>query len=546
MIGLASAEECLALDAKVQSGWRLGEGLLMESASVRLALALSPLLEEIRRSARPTRIVAVAGGANNGGDALALLRHLSFAGFGPCLALVTEREPKALAARQASSLAAGGIPVLRWNSGEGRAALAGADIILDGISGTGLSGPLRGEAAELLAAVNEARSARSSGPGDSPLVVSIDLPSGFRDGAGASEPRIRADITLSIEPRKLCLYAPMLRPLAGGIIPVDNVFPQAEGPDRQLALLETADIEGLRRPPPPSAHKGERGRLAIFAGSPGMSGALFLAARAAQAAGTGLVTLFLRDELFEALRAASPELLGGAILRPESAAPQELSRNDAVLAGPGWGRDASRLPLLAFLLDSALPLVLDADALRLLPETGFSSRKSALLLTPHPGEFESLSGKAAEEFLASPLEALAAVSSRLRATVLLKTASSWIMGPGARLGVIDGNEAGLGVAGSGDVLSGLIGGILAGFARASGKASRGEDFDADAFDAAALGSLVHLEAGRRLRGREGWFEASRIVAEAAAILGKPVAGAFGQDSRPALDPRGERGYSPRA
>ncbi len=546
MTRLASTDDCLALDAKVQTDWRLGDGLLMESASVRLALALSPLLEEIRRSGNTTRLVAVAGGGNNGGDALALLRHLSFAGFGPCVALVPEREPKPLAARQALSLVGGGIPLFPWNTEEGRAALAEADIILDGIAGSGLKAPLSGEMAELVAAVNEARMAGNRGRAEPPLVVAIDLPSGFRDGAGPSEARIAADISLSIEPRKRCLYAPALRPLAGKIIAVEDVFPRRDAPSRPEILLEASDIAALRRHPSPSAHKGLRGSLAIFAGSPGMTGALFLASRGAQAAGAGLVTLFLGDEMFEALGAAPPELLGGAILRPESAAPRELSRHDAVLAGPGWGRDGSRLSLLKTLLDAEFPLVLDADALRLLPEIGAFSRKAALVLSPHPGEFEALTGRPKEDFLASPYEVLGELSAKLRATVLLKTASSWIAGPGGLLGVIDGREAGLGVAGSGDVLAGLIGGLLAGFTRSGRDSEGGLGFGNDAFEAAALAALVHLEAGRRLRRREGWFEASRIPAEAAIILGLPEAGAAAPDGGPALDPRVERGYSPRA
>ena len=520
MISLLRSAEALSLDEEVDRAWKLEAGILMESAAQRLARVVIGEIG-LPRSRPLRKMVAVIGTGNNGGDALALIRNLAFAGYRDLVVLVPNRELKSLPARKAISIAAGGIPLLHWDSPEGRQALASADLIIDGIAGTGLSGPLSGELADFVMAINDA----------GPEVFSIDLPSGLRDEASPEEPRIRASVTLSIEPRKLCLYAPSLRPFAGRIIPIDGVFPQDrctpelswpvqhEGEKATACLLGSADIPGLCGQPSAWTHKGGRGRLAIFAGSPGMAGALFLAARAAQAAGVGLVTLYVRDELFESLRAAAPEFIGGAILRPESKYREELSRHDAVLAGPGWGRDASREPILSFLLDSTIPLVLDADALRIYSEVPRGSRRAALILTPHPGEFEALSGLSSLLALASPQRSLAELSRRSGACVALKTATTWLMAPDGRLRVVDGGEAGLAVAGSGDVLAGLVAGLAAGYA------TRETPLPIeDAFGALCLAVLVHLEAGRSLRKAEGWFEASRLVRKAAEILGRPRKG----------------------
>jgi len=511
MTSLVDASEALALDGSVERSWSLGPGLLMESAAVRLSIGIEPLVAR-GAGGRVRKIVAVAGGGNNGGDALALLRHLAFSRTGDVAALVPSRELKALAAGHAASLAAGGIPLWRWNSTEGRRALAEADIVIDGVVGTGLSGPLSGEAAAMVAAIN-GRAEMSDGAAQ---VVSIDLPSGFRSGCGVDDVRVDADFTLSIEPRKLCLYAPALRPSAGEIVAIDGVFPKMDSGDSRAALLDASDIAALRLHPQPWIHKGGRGRVAIFAGSPGMTGALLLAARAAQAAGAGLVTLFVRGELFEALKAAGPETIGGAIVRPEASALGDLGPQDAILAGPGWGRDDTRTALLSFLLATRIPLVLDADALRTLPNATRIERDAPLILTPHPGEFEALSGRPTGSVLASPHEALADVASAYRAIVALKTATTWIMAPDGRLRVVDGREAGLAVAGSGDVLAGLMAGLLAA-ALAGGNRANAEK---EALRAASLAALVHVEAGRALRSRGGWFEASGLVRPAAALLGR--------------------------
>ncbi|MBL8968265.1 MAG: hypothetical protein JNG85_14760, partial [Spirochaetaceae bacterium] len=198
--------------------------------------------------------------------------------------------------------------------------------------------------------------------------------------------------------------------------------------------------------------------------------------------------------------------------------------------------DADHLALLRSLLAAGLPAVLDAGALRLLPLSaaeGFAAR-APLVLTPHPGEFEALSGQPAAEVLADPAPALLEVARRFGAVVVLKAAVTWIAAPDGRLSVRDGLDPSLACAGSGDVLAGTIAGILAGEAA---RASRRPAHTGDrvpprapdpaptaaagletAFRAAGAAVLAHSLAGQRARGRRGWYEAGALVDEIARVL----------------------------
>jgi NAD(P)H-hydrate epimerase len=379
-------------------------------------------------------------------------------------------------------------------------------MLIDGIAGTGLRGGLAGQSLELV------RHAAAS----TKRVIAIDLPSGFRDSAAAGDSILPAFWTLAIEPRKQCLYAPGLRPLAGRIVPVGGVFPIDASFESRVGLFEDTDWTAQSVDVPAAAHKGQRGRLAVLAGSPGMAGSALLAIRAAQASGAGLVTLFVESGLFPALAAASPEVLGGAIVRPELAFEAESPGHNAVLVGPGWATSEEHGRLLASLLASGKPLVIDASALRLLARLEPGAASSALVLTPHPGEMAALAGYDIEHILSDPAAVLPALARRWRAAVILKAATSWMADREGGLRVLEGNEAGLGVAGSGDVLAGVVAGLLAGFAARSPGST-----DDLASKALGLAAFAHLRAGRRARAELGWFNAVDLIPRIASSLGLP-------------------------
>ena len=509
MIALVGTGEAARLDSATARDAALSPLLLMEGASLRIWTRLEALLREDGRLAgRKGPIVALAGGGNNGGDALAVLRHARFAGFRDLGAILLAEKGGELYETQLASLRALDIPLVPWH-GQGekaRALLKSALVLIDGIAGTGLGGPLRPEAANLV---------REIQPGTVPILA-LDLPSGLGDAYVPENPVLSATWTASIEPRKACLYFPSARELAGSILPIRGVFPVDAVLDPQAQLLEEADLPGLLPRFPASAHKGRRGRLGLLAGAPGMVGAAAYAASGAAAAGAGLVTLFADSGIYPGLAGASP--VGGlspTVVRPLPGSALGLDGQDALVVGPGWGQSPEKARILAEILNSALPVVLDADALRLLPRAGDGTKPGPgpRILCPHPGEFEALSGVSPSRALANPLSCLPEVAAAWGGIVILKSHVTWIASPDGRIAIWEGLEPGLGTAGSGDVLAGLAGGFLA--ALCAGLSGPGGL--AEAFQAACAAAVVHGLSGRAARLKRGWFTASDLAQEASLL-----------------------------
>ena len=522
---LVSAAEASRLDAEVAASCRLPPLILMENAAVRLWAAVEHVLPgpAAEDGAAPGAarsaclIAALAGPGNNGGDALAVLRQARFAGWSRLAAILLADRQGELAEIQRASLEAMGVELVYWRENPGRAKtlLAESSLVVDGVTGTGLKGVLRGPAAELVQAAND-----SGRP-----LFAIDLPSGLGDGYEAGGLVVAARWTASIEPRKACLYFPAARRAVGEILAIEGVFPLDALPASRVLLLEEGDLPALCPRPPADAHKGSRGRLAVLAGSPGMMGAAGLAVAAATAASAGLITLHADDEVYPALAAGKlPETLAAAIIKRLPAGAEDLAelRADAILVGPGWGRSPVKARLLEAVLESGVPAVLDADALRLVApilSSGLRPRAS-LVLTPHPGEFEALSGLPADAILANPAAQLSRLAAEWRAVIVLKSHVTWIAAPDGRLAVWDGLEPSLATAGSGDVLAGLAAGFLAGLVD-SGRAETGQVGTEAAWRAAQAAVIAHGMAGRRARASRGWYAAGALVEEAARLILPP-------------------------
>ncbi|MDR1411739.1 MAG: hypothetical protein LBI91_06015, partial [Spirochaetaceae bacterium] len=296
---LASAEEARALDGEASGSWGLSPFALVEAAGRNCARRLA---EWAGGSAERLRVTALAGPGNNGADALVLLRALVLEhGLLPrnAAALLSrlpgpgEISPRAGAAR---ALEAMGVPVRPWDKA-GEALLKPSNIVVDGIAGTGLSGPLRGVPLDMAEALNRAReNAGAEGgagaPGERPLVVSVDVPSGICDAFRPPWPVVSADAVLAVGPAKLALYKPAARCFAGAVLPVGGIFPPALV--EKHCGAELIGWEGARNLIPavaPDACKYDRGVAEIRAGSAGSAGAARIAAKGAQAAGAGLVRL---------------------------------------------------------------------------------------------------------------------------------------------------------------------------------------------------------------------------------------------------------------
>jgi NAD(P)H-hydrate epimerase len=368
----------------------------------------------------------------------------------------------------------------------------GAGLVVDAIFGTGTDRELGEPYVSAVEAIN-----RAGAP-----VVAVDLPSGLHADTGAVLGRcVRADRTVTFGRTKVGLWVGAGPDHAGVVDVVDIGLAAATGDDglATVEIPDAADLAGLWPTRRPGDHKGSSGHLAIVAGSAAMTGAAVLACRGALAAGCGLVTLIATSAMRARLAALPPEVMildggDGDVL----GAWPDLSRFDAVAVGPGLGggrtlEDAVRDAIGRAWTQDARPWVADADAL---PAT--RATDAPRVITPHPGEAGRLLAMSAADVERDRV----GIALRLtpRGTVVLKGRHSVIADRGARPSVNPTGSPALATGGSGDVLTGIVGALLA-----RGVGPR---------DAARLGVFVHGLAGDRLWARrtDGWT-AGDVAAE---------------------------------
>ena len=509
MISSAGAK---ALDADAAANWGLNSFALVEAAGRACAQAFCRAFPAGERRS----FAALAGKGNNAADALVMLKALILGGYAQssaCLVVTPQVAAAAASAEGKTPLSEAmlsarkmGVPVMRWDAADAAAiahTLSHYDVIIDGITGTGLVGPLRDTALEMMEAAAAARHS---------CVVSIDIPSGNYDGWRAGSPIIAAHATLALEPQKLCLYTPSARPYAGNIIPVGGVFPPAlvdQYREAELAAWEAASARIA--PVAPTAYKYERGVVEIRAGSAGAAGAARLAALGAQAAGAGLVRLIVDPSLYPVVAPACSGVMAAPDEGGEGAAHGRFAPNAALL-GPGWGRGEDRPCLLESYLPrekDGLPLVLDADAIALAKDMTFNGN---VLLTPHAGEFAAYTGLSKDAILNDPIPALRRFAKERNVHILLKSHVLYAASPDGRIGIIDGMSPALATGGSGDVLAGFCAAIAARSA-----ASAQKPFDGYACACAAASLLIKAAKSDAVAG--SFFDPAELVRPAAAIAG---------------------------
>ncbi|MDR1899919.1 MAG: hypothetical protein LBQ55_07930 [Treponema sp.] len=514
---LISAEASLALDAEASADWSLHPVALVEAAGRLCAHALVKYLHSVHGSALP-RVVALAGSGSNGADAMVILRSLILSGHAaPSSAVVINRlptadetNPRALACRALGKMK---VSVLLWDGDEGEGAgrrsedlIAQADLIIDGIAGTGVRGALTGAAAEMAESLRGLRERRRDGP----LVISVDLPSGNSDNWQPGMPIVQADAVLAIEPQKLCLYLPAARKYAGTILSVGELFPPALIKKYEGTLLVNWDTASPLIPPVnPWAYKHERGVVEIRAGSPASPGAAKIAARGAQAAGAGLVRLVVDPSIHTALAAGAGGIMVAPDIPGKNGGEDERFSPNALLLGPGWGRGDDRAEPLRRALEGearGLPLILDADAIAMVRDRRFHGNA---LITPHPGEFAAYTGVSKETVLAEPLLLLRKTAAEKQIFILFKGHVLFIVSPEGQMGVVDGMTPSLATGGMGDLLAGFCAAIAARMRRTK------KGFDGFACAAAAAALLVKAAGSPALGGR---FTDPLEIADEAALL----------------------------
>jgi hydroxyethylthiazole kinase-like uncharacterized protein yjeF len=414
------------------------------------------------------RVVVLAGGGDNGGDALFAGARL--ARRGACVVAVAAGG-RAHEAGAAALRAAGG-RVGGAGDPDVPAVIAAADIVLDGLLGIGGRGGLREPYAGLADLVAGARNApgRPGGPAGArgaagPLVVAVDLPSGIDADTGRVEGcAVRADVTVTFGTWKPGL---LISPGAdhAGVVELIDIGLAPYLPAPTVAGLQAADVAALIRRPATDSDKYRRGVLGILAGSDRFTGAAALAVGGALRGGAGMVRLVSAEQAVPVVRQHWPE----ALITVTGVGPQAgqevaaAGRVQAWVAGPGMGTDEAARLRLAAVLATDLPVLVDADGLTLAAaEPALLDRPAPTLLTPHAGELGRLLGADPADVAARRLEHARAAAERFGAAVLLKGSTTVIApaGDGAVL-VNSTGTSWLASAGTGDVLSGLAGALLA-------------------------------------------------------------------------------------
>jgi len=429
---------------------------------------------------RSRKIVILCGKGNNGGDGLVVARLVHQAGVRPEVLLFAAPESvKGDAAvnlkrwRETRGSLEGVTTEAEWASR--RDVLSGADIILDALLGTGLSGPVHGLLADVIADVNRARRGGAT-------IVAVDIPSGLASDSGASPGEsVRADFTVTFTAPKVGLVLPPNCERVGGLL-VRSIGSPAEllddNPKLKLHWLEPGEFRNLPLRRQASAHKGDYGHALIVAGSRGKTGAAVLAAWGALRVGAGLVTVATPRNAQPIVASLLPEMMTEALDGTESdtiAASNldygrlaTLMKGRSVLAmGPGITTHAETQQFVrAVLAECSLPIILDADGLNTFAGQAEGLKKRAapfLAITPHPGEMARLRGSSTKEVQSHRLETARESAAQWNVYVILKGYRTIVAAPDGRAYINSTGNPGMASGGTGDVLMGILTGLTAQF-----------------------------------------------------------------------------------
>lgn len=491
---VVTVAEMRAIEQRAAADYGLTPAILMEHAGRSIAEHLrGHLTGGQRRALAGQRVLVLVGPGNNGGDGRVMGRYLSQWGASVTYYAWKERQ-----------IEAAGAPVPD-DAGHSalRAAIGAADVVADALLGTGHARPLDAHMAAVLALVREERARRPT-----LLVLAVDLPSGLNADTGALDPgTLAADLTVTLAfPKAGLFFFPGAAAL--GVLRVGSIgLPPQLRASTRLEMMNRSLVRTLLPARPLESHKGTYGQVLVLAGSSLYVGAAYLATAAAARVGAGLVTLATIAERapFYATMMAEATY---ALLPPTSAPPEEraaaviaaLRGRQAAVIGPGLGQDDATRALLRLVLDG-IPglsdaerprLIVDADGLNNLArvERWWERLPAWSVLTPHPGEMARLRG--GQPVSAGGPDRLDVARDAARAwghVVVLKGACTLVAAPDGRVRVNWPGNPAMASAGTGDVLAGAVGGLLA--------------QGVEPFDAASAAVYLHSRAGLRVRARQG-------------------------------------------
>jgi hydroxyethylthiazole kinase-like uncharacterized protein yjeF len=443
---ILSAKQMREADAFTISSQSIDSFSLMERAAAKCAEWIS----QNYHSGRP--FLCICGNGNNGGDGLCISTILKSKGY-TVRAIVLHKGNRSLDFTKAyNSAKEGRVLIEELNEGD-KLPIGNDVVIIDAIFGTGISRPAEGWFAECIQAINNSQNE----------IVSIDLPSGLNADAPTSGIKVRARHTLTFQSPKLAFMFAENAESTGNFHVLDiglspEYFDKAVAPE----FLEREYISSLIKDRKKFSHKGDFGKSLLIAGSLGKMGAAALAAKSCLRSGAGLLTVHVPRCGYEVIQTLVPEAMctidKNADIITDAG---DVSKYTAIGIGPGIGTDDSTSDfVLSIIGKTKQPMVIDADALNIL-----SANKSALaklspanVLTPHPGEFERLAGKSANDFERYKLQREFCETNNV--VVVLKGAYTCIMVPGGKTYFNSTGNPAMAKGGAGDVLTGMILGFL--------------------------------------------------------------------------------------
>ncbi|HEX6357733.1 NAD(P)H-hydrate dehydratase [Actinophytocola sp.] len=428
MLGVWTTEQVRAAEDRLLA--RTPEGALMRKAAFGLAVTAAAMLRELTGGTAGRRVTLLVGAGNNGGDALwagAFLRRRSVAVTAVLLS-PDRAHPEGLAA-------------FRKAGGRVSSSLDDPDLVIDGIVGLQARGPLRPAAAALVEAV------------DVPILA-VDLPSGVDPNTGAVDgPAVRAAVTVTFGARK---PVHVLNTTHGGEVRLVDIGLDPELPDPDLITLTADDVGYAWRFPGPSDDKYTQGVTGVAAGSATYPGAAVLSCGAAVLATSGMVRY--AGYAADVVRGRWPELIATGTV-------EDAGRVQSWVVGPGLGTGQAGRNVMATVLDEAVPTCVDADGITLLASNPslWDARDpdAPVVLTPHDREFARIAEPLGIELGTDRVAAARTLAKRLNSVVLLKGNATVVAAPDGRTLVNPATSSWLATAGSGDVLTGLIGALLA-------------------------------------------------------------------------------------
>ncbi len=464
---IVTAEIMRRLDRRAIEDFGIAGLILMENAARAIFNALGRYFPDLPKR----RVALFAGRGNNGGDALALARYLHNKKILYAVYLLAEKsELRDEAAINLEIITKMGGKLYSLTNADELANLkpeiAHHDLFIDGIFGTGLKGPIKGLAYDVIDFINSLQRP----------VVAIDLPSGIDADSGQIWGiclRAALTVTLGLPKRGLCVYPGAQ--YCGHLIVADIAIPEEAIQQETIKdyLMEGADFARLLPSRQPNTHKGDFGHLFVLAGSPGKTGAATMVCEAAVRVGAGLVTLgipeslnpILEVKLTEAMTEPLPETKEKTLSLSALNRIRELMfRKTALSIGPGLSLNPQTTRLVQKVLrENNLPVVIDADGLTALTgKTEILKRSRApIILTPHPGEMARLLGVSIQEIQQNRMEVARKFAEDNKVILVLKGARSLVASPEGEVFVNPTGNPGMASGGMGDVLTGMIGGFLA-------------------------------------------------------------------------------------